>query len=244
MEHRERRATRKLYTGDTGILFYPVSGRDAGRKRNKKKKIKGTAHRDPLQNVAGTSLTASNWIWRKWNLRHRMPNLRRTLGRQEWLFPPPPSHPVRVPKVDLRLTGEPEGSSIQVPRDSTHLILMRYCANATASGFPVMVMVRSVAPPSLSSQLLILIMAPEIWRISAILVPPFPMMQPINSFGTVISCVWLFAAGCCLFVLLVRSWLPANAANATINAQMLEKFWHDCKVKKEIASCKNKYLKK
>lgn len=44
----------------------------------------------------------------------------------------------------------------------THLMLMRYCANATASGFPVMVMVRSVAPPSLSSQLLILIMAPEI----------------------------------------------------------------------------------
>lgn len=97
----------------------------------------------------------------------------------------------------------------------TYLILMRYCANATASGFPVIVIVRSVAPPSLSSQLLILIMAPEIWRISAILVPPFPMMQPISSFGTVISCVWLFAAGCCLLVLLVRSWLPANAANAT-----------------------------
>lgn len=96
----------------------------------------------------------------------------------------------------------------------THLMLMRYCANATASGFPVMVIVRSVAPPSLSSQLLILIMAPEIWRISAILVPPLPMMHPISSFGTVISCVWLFAAGCCLFVLLVRSWLPASAANA------------------------------
>lgn len=96
----------------------------------------------------------------------------------------------------------------------TYLILMRYCANATESGFPVIVIVRSVAPPSLSSQLLILIMAPEIWRISAILVPAFPMIQPINSLGTVISCVWLLAAGCCLFVLLVRNWLPAKAASA------------------------------
>lgn len=96
----------------------------------------------------------------------------------------------------------------------TDLMLMRYCASATESGLPVIVMVRSVAPPSRSSQLLIRIIAPEIWRISAILVPPLPMMQPISSFGTDISCVWLFAAGCCRFALFVRSWLPASAAKA------------------------------
>lgn len=168
-------------------------------------------HRDPLQNVAGTSLTAS--IREMRFCKHRKPNLGRT-SRNGFLS---------VRRLTFGLTGPEEIA--HRPR-GTHLILMRYCANPTASGFPVMVIVRSVAPPSLSSQLLILIMAPEIWRISAILVPPFPMMQPINSFGTVISCVWLFAAGCCLFVLLVRSWLPANAANATrpLIAQILEKF--------------------
>lgn len=169
-------------------------------------------HRDPLQNVAGTSSTAFS-IENGISMTHRKPNLGRT-SRNGFLS----VRRLSFGLTDLRKMGHR-------PR-STHLILMRYCANATASGFPVMVIVRSVAPPSLSSQLLIRIMAPEIWRISAILVPPFPMMQPISSFGTVISCVWLFAAGCCLFVLLVRSWLPANAANAMRPsiAQILEKF--------------------
>lgn len=90
-------------------------------------------------------------------------------------------------------------------------MLIKYWARATASGFPLMVMVRSVLPPSRSSQFEIRIMAPEIWRISAILVPPFPIMQPIKSFGTVISC-------CCVFVC-VRFWVvrncePARAASA------------------------------
>lgn len=169
-------------------------------------------HRDPLQNVAGTSSTAFYW---KWNF-DDTPKAEPWTNLSEYGFLS--VRRLTFGLMDLRKMG-------YRPR-STHLILMRYCANATASGFPVMVIVRSVAPPSLSSQLLIRIMAPEIWRISAILVPPFPMMQPISSFGTVISCVWLFAAGCCLFVLLVRSWLPANAANAMRPsiAQILEKF--------------------
>jgi hypothetical protein len=44
----------------------------------------------------------------------------------------------------------------------SYLILIRYCARATASGFPVIVMVLSVAPPSRSSQFEIRIMAPLI----------------------------------------------------------------------------------
>lgn len=44
----------------------------------------------------------------------------------------------------------------------THLMLMRYCANATESGLPVIVMVRSVLPPSRSSQFDIRIIAPDI----------------------------------------------------------------------------------
>lgn len=166
-------------------------------------------HRDPLQNVAGTSSTASIENGIQWHTESRTldePPGMTSCRSEGWLS---------IWWAWRKWWCRPHG---------THLILMRYCANATASGFPVMVMVRSVAPPSLSSQLLIRIMAPEIWRISAILVPPFPMMQPISSFGTVISCVWLFAAGCCLFVLLVRSWLPANAANAvTINCANIRK---------------------
>lgn len=42
-----------------------------------------------------------------------------------------------------------------------YLMLMRYWAKATASGFPDIVIVRSVLPPSRSSELLIRIMAPE-----------------------------------------------------------------------------------
>lgn len=96
----------------------------------------------------------------------------------------------------------------------TYLIFIRYCASATESGLPLIVMVRSVFPPSRSSQFEMRIIAPEIWRISAILVPPLPIMQPIKSFGTVISCCCLFDC-CWLRVwLLVRNWEPAKAANA------------------------------
>lgn len=92
----------------------------------------------------------------------------------------------------------------------THLMLIKYWANATASGLPLIVIVLSVFPPSRSSQFEMRIMAPEIWRISAILVPPFPMMHPIKSFGTVISC-------CCVLVCVLaveRNWEPASAARA------------------------------
>lgn len=97
---------------------------------------------------------------------------------------------------------------------ATNLMLMRYCAKATASGLPEMVIVRSVTPLSRSSQFDMRIIAPEICLISAILVPPFPIMQPISSFGTVISCVcWL--EFCWFLEFDVRSWDPARAANAT-----------------------------
>ena len=90
---------------------------------------------------------------------------------------------------------------------------MRYCAKATLSQFPLMVIVLSrFAGASLSSQLEILIMAPDNCLqktktldvdfknliqnphlISATLEPPLPMMQPISSLGTVISCVCCWA---------------------------------------------------
>lgn len=91
----------------------------------------------------------------------------------------------------------------------TYLMFIKYWARATESAFPLIVIVLSVLPPSRSSQFEIRIIAPDIWRISAILVPPLPMIQPIKSFGTVISCCcWLRLA------LFVRSWEPANAARA------------------------------
>lgn len=92
--------------------------------------------------------------------------------------------------------------------------MIKYCANATESGLPVIVIVRSVFPPSLSSQLEMRIIAPEIWRISAILVPPLPIMQPIRSFGTVISCDWVVVVWLRLFA--VRNCEPAKAARAVI----------------------------
>jgi hypothetical protein len=52
------------------------------------------------------------------------------------------------------------------------------------------------------------------YLISAIFVPALPMIQPISSFGTVISCVCVCAPAVGRFWLLVRSWLPANAASA------------------------------
>ena len=91
-------------------------------------------------------------------------------------------------------------------------MLMRYCARATLSVLPVMVMVLSrFAGASLSSQLEILIIAPDsclektyiqnlefknferIHLISATLEPPLPIMHPISSLGTVISCVCCWA---------------------------------------------------
>lgn len=90
-------------------------------------------------------------------------------------------------------------------------MLIKYWANATASGLPLIVIVRSVFPPSRSSQLLMRIMAPDIWRISAILVPPFPIMHPIKSFGTVISCCCVLV---CVRFAVVRNCEPASAARA------------------------------
>ena len=128
-----------------------------------------------------------------------------------------------------------------------YLIFIRYCARATDSAFPVIVIVRSMfvlLPLTLlgsrSSQLDILIIAPlsclknvfinldflgdwtfykiqkiktstfeiESYLISAIFEPPFPMIQPISSFGTVISWVCWVVCG------LPCWWWPANAANA------------------------------
>jgi hypothetical protein len=58
------------------------------------------------------------------------------------------------------------------------------------------------------------------YRISAILVPPFPITHPINSLGTDISCcTWLFCCWVgCWRVVPVRNWLPARAANAASGA--------------------------
>jgi hypothetical protein len=54
-------------------------------------------------------------------------------------------------------------------RKGTHLMLMRYCARATASGLPVMVMVRSeLAPSPRSSQFDMRIMAPLICLLNTI----------------------------------------------------------------------------
>lgn len=108
-------------------------------------------------------------------------------------------------------------TNVNKDHHATHLMFIRYWASATASGLPLMVIVRSVLPPSRSSQLEIRIMAPEIWRISAILVPPFPIMHPIKSFGTVISCCWVFAA--CVRFTVVRSCDPARAARAVVRVR-------------------------
>lgn len=59
----------------------------------------------------------------------------------------------------------------------THLALMRYWARLMLAGVPVMVIWRSDDP---SMALAILIWAPDIWRISLILVPWRPIMQPIS----------------------------------------------------------------
>lgn len=95
----------------------------------------------------------------------------------------------------------------------TYLMFIRYWANATASGFPDIVIVRSVTPLSRSSQFDMRIIAPEICLISAIFVPPLPIMHPINSFGTVISCVCWFEF-CWFREVEVRNCEPASAAKA------------------------------
>lgn len=58
-----------------------------------------------------------------------------------------------------------------------YLALMRYCARLMLAGVPVMVIWRSDEP---SMALAILICAPDICRISFILVPWRPIMQPIS----------------------------------------------------------------
>lgn len=64
-----------------------------------------------------------------------------------------------------------------VKRWWAHLALMRYWARLMLAGVPVMVIWRSDDP---SMALAILICAPDIWRISLILVPWRPIMQPIS----------------------------------------------------------------
>lgn len=118
----------------------------------------------------------------------------------------------------------------------THLMLIKYWARATASGFPLMVIVRSVLPPSRSSQFEIRIMAPEIWRISAILVPPLPIMQPIKSFGTVISCCCVLV---CVRLWVVRNCEPARAARATSMSSDGERERKGNWVSQEIYECRD-----
>ena len=66
------------------------------------------------------------------------------------------------------------------PNEALHaanLELIRYCARLTASGVPVIVTSRSIMSPSLFA---ILMVAPDIIRISCILAPFLPITQPIN----------------------------------------------------------------
>lgn len=70
------------------------------------------------------------------------------------------------------------------------LVLMRYWARLMASGVPEIVTVLSLDP---SSELDILIVAPDSCLISLILAPPFPITQPIRSLGIVISVVVVVA---------------------------------------------------
>lgn len=89
--------------------------------------------------------------------------------------------------VDDKLVGRVEGMPLAISK----LALMRYWANVTASGVPVIVTDLSVFP---SCRLFILIVAPDTFLISWIFDPPFPITQPIRVFGMVISCV-VCAAG-------------------------------------------------
>lgn len=71
---------------------------------------------------------------------------------------------------------KPQPVRAQLPTDA-HLALMRYWARLMLAGVPVMVIWRSDDP---SVALAILICAPDICRISLILVPWRPIMQPIS----------------------------------------------------------------
>ena len=130
-------------------------------------------------------------------------------------------------------------------RKKRYLMLIRYWAKATDSALPVMVIVLSMLPldppplpplmvESRSSQLEMRIMAPlsclyiiqmqqqsskhrvPSYLISAILEPPFPIIHPISSFGTVISCVCCVVCGlpCCC---------PASATDITIIIWLIDK---------------------
>lgn len=59
----------------------------------------------------------------------------------------------------------------------SHLALMRYWATPMLAGEPLIVTWRMAEP---SVALAILMCAPETWRISLILLPCLPIMQPIN----------------------------------------------------------------
>lgn len=73
--------------------------------------------------------------------------------------------------------GGPAGRAGRGGGSGPHLALMRYWARLMLAGVPVMVIWRSDEP---SVALAILICAPDICRISLILVPWRPMMQPIS----------------------------------------------------------------
>jgi hypothetical protein len=66
------------------------------------------------------------------------------------------------------------------------LVLIRYCAKFIDSGVPEMATALSLEP---SSEFEILMVAPDSCLISLILAPPFPIIQPIKSFGILISVV-------------------------------------------------------
>lgn len=72
---------------------------------------------------------------------------------------------------------EPWEAGQSRPHPGPHLALMRYWARLMLAGVPVMVIWRSDDP---SVALAILICAPDICRISLILVPWRPIMQPIS----------------------------------------------------------------
>ena len=72
---------------------------------------------------------------------------------------------------------EPRDAGQSRPHPGPHLALMRYWARLMLAGVPVMVIWRSDDP---SVALAILICAPDICRISLILVPWRPIMQPIS----------------------------------------------------------------
>lgn len=99
--------------------------------------------------------------------------------RSCWCHPVPAQKPPFIPaglRKPFRVPDHAVGNGFGAWRGS-HLALMRYCARLMFAGVPVMVIWRSDEP---SVALAILICAPDICRISLILVPWRPMMQPIS----------------------------------------------------------------